>query len=719
MRGRRLGALCVVIVACSGSSKDEPIPDARGVFARFQLSATGSLGWADVPYPSDLYLSAGGTIDLATPPPSVAAEPIWQSIVSYTKTSRGFCTTCVVYFGIDGLLDRAKLPAGAGPTDQAKPTDAIVMIDADPSSPDHGKTIPLQYEWNDADKVLAVRPVPWIVLHRNRNYAVALTNKLRDADGQPLRAAPTFVAARDGGGDAAAARARAIVGPALDELVKAGVPRADVVSVAAFTTGDPAADPIAARKLAHAGAPPKVDVAKVWPNATESLDDLFGIPVDDTPGIATPAKDPALGKYASAHDAIGTVVYGSFASPHVREGAPSGGGFPTRDASGALIAKDTEKVPFLLAVPKTGDPSKMPVVIMLTGAASSAIWTLTAANTFARAGVATLGLDPPCQGARAKDAVDKTSAIRRFNAADGIPDGDDVTGIVRCIGLVDVPAETKGHPGYMLGFGLQSEADLFTAVRLATEGDVTALRKDGLATFAFDPKNVFLFGNHLGGVHVSAVSAIETDVAGVILNAYGASLIDALYEGPGERFVAATFFSPLTLSRDLDEVTRRYSFHPALDLFRSIVEPSEARALLPYVFHDPIATGPRPDVLVQRPALDESFTEEVVDSAVSSLGVPSLASMPFAPVASASGPVSANLVTAAGTPTAVATVFPDGMARMMWYPQDTATFEPPFNPPAKERPTPVTLKNPIAAVHAQFAQFVMTHLATGHASIGP
>ena len=49
----------------------------------------------------------------------------------------------------------------------------------------------------------------------------------------------------------------------------------------------------------------------------------------------------------------------------------------------------------------------------------------------------------------------------------------------------------------------------------------------------------------------------------------------------------------------------------------------------------------------------------------------------------------------------------------------TATYEPPFNPPAKERPAPVTLKNPIAAVHAQFAQFVMTHLAKGHATIGP
>jgi hypothetical protein len=681
--------LLLTALGCGGS-KDEPTPtQTGGTIAHFELPS-GALKWGEVPFPSDLYLGDDGTVDLASAPPSVDGEPIWAKIVEDVGLRKGFCTTCNTYFAIEGELDRTQ------------PDGAIVMVDAD------GKAVPTQYEWNGDDKVLAVRPVPWIILKRNSKYVVALTSKARDKSGAALRASQTFAALRDGGGDA---RGKKVIGPAFELLAKASINKGDVVSIAAFTTEDPTADAVQARKLVYAAGKPTVTVDKVFPDDA-ALDEVFGVPADDTPGL-TDAKNTSIGKTAMTHDQIGTLVYGSFASPHVRAGAPEVGGFPVR-SGGVLGAMGEERVRFALAIPKGATLSKLPVVVVLTGYSSDLHFGLAPANAFARAGAATLALDPPCQGGRGKGATDTTSRLRGFPVPDGILESNNNDGIFRCLGVIDAPAGTKAHPEYMAGFNLQSATDLFAAIRLLKEGDVSPIAKDALATLAFDPKNVFVLGNHGGNLASMAVAAIEPDLAGVMFNAFVSSMAETFGEGPGiTRFSASQVFTPLAIQQNLDESIRRYAYHPAIDMVRWIWEAGDARTFYPYVYKQPIASGARPDLFIQRPELDDAATEEQIGSACVALGIPMPRAQLGAPVDVKAPPYSANVMGSS----AGALVIPNAGAHVLFFAHDDSAYEPPFNPPAKLRPKPITLDNPRAVAHAQLETFVKTHLASGHAEI--
>lgn len=719
MRTKRVALAAIVLaLACDGPP---PLTDggtAAPTTARFELEDDGApIDFGAVPFPSDLYLDDEGHPRLGALPVRGDGSARWLAMRALLGGRRGFCATCNTYFVIDGALDPQSVPASATPETAASIEDAIVMADVDPSSPEHGRLIPLRIE--RSSQRIAVRPARGIVLRRGRRYAVALTTAIRGADGSPLAASETFLAVRDGdGGSAAALRARSILGPALDELAGLGLPRERVAALAAFTVGDPTVELREVRAAVHAAPAPIAVVDRVW-STPEELDALLGVPAEDRPGIDVP---PATeGTRAIPHADVALVLTGRFSAPRLVTGSGTELGEPLRDASGRVTAGAAQEVPFLLIVPAGADLAALPVIVHHHGFNASRVTGFVLADTAARAGAAVLSIDAFQHGDRAHEQEDLLHQMRGdVEGPDGFAETDQLAVSSRVFGIEGAPSGMQLFAGYPLGAFLQFAGDVMATIRLAREGDLSALRAAhaSLDALAFDPDRVLYAGNSMGAVIGTSVLAVESDAAGFVLNVLPGSIVDSLADGAEFRPLTESLFLPiLGVAPGFDEVTRSVIFDPIIDLFRWAIEPVDPHALAPYLFLDPVAEGPRPDVLAQIASLDQLAAPTGAQAMLAAAGLPGVGEYEIAPVAAVSAPVSANLETSDGPVTAAAYRFDPAAHGMLEILEQPSTHELPLVPPLVPRPSPLTVTNPIAEVHDQIEHFVRTRVQSGRAEI--
>lgn len=722
-----LVAGCALLLgSCGGGDGDASVADAgtQGAVARFAPGDGAALAWADVPFPSDLYLDAAGHPRLGALPTRQSEGPRFQAMRELLSLRSGFCTTCNAYFAVDGSLDPASVPASASPGEEARSTDAVLVADVDPASPERGRLFPLRVEYDARGAILAVRPVRGLTLHRDRRYAVALTSSLRAADGSPLAPSEAFAAVRDGRVPSDASpgllRAAEIVTPALDELVRAGVERERIVSVAAFTTGDPTRELVEARAAVHDAPTPVAVLERVW-SSPEELDDLLGVPAEDRPGIDVPPAAGSAGTRAIRHATVAAVVTGRFTAPRMVTGAGDELGVPRRDDAGRLVAGPLEEVPFVLIVPAGAELSRLPVVVHHHGFNASRVTGFVLADTAGAAGAAVLSIDGFQHGERASSAEDRVHAMRGgIPGPDGFAETDLIEVSARVFGLEGTPPGMELVPDYPLGAFLQLISDAMAAVRFVREGDLTAVREAApeLATLTFDPARVFYAGNSMGAVVGAGVLLAESDVAGYVLNVQPGSVIESLAEAVEFRGLTTSVFLPLLgVTGTFDERERSLVFDPILDLFRWAVEPIDPLALARHLLREPVAPGPRPDVLVQLASLDQLAAPPAAQSMLAAAGVPGIGAFELAQVPSTSSPAVANLATPSGEVTAAAVRFDPAAHGMLEIASQPSTHELPLVPPLVPRAEPVEVLNPIAAVHAQITTFLRSRIEGGRAEI--
>lgn len=724
-RERRAWIVLATLFAlgCEGAPAVSDDGGAGGAIAVFDpVTAEGeALAWGAVPFPSDLHLDAQGHPRLGALPTRLGADPRFVALRALLAARRGLCGTCNVYFGIEGALDPASVPASASPADAASLDDAIVLVDVDDASPERGRVIPLRVEHDAARGRVAVRPVRGIVLRRGRRYAAAITTAIRAADGSPLAASEAFVAVRDGaGGGPDVERARRVLGPALDALDALGLPRARVASLAAFTVGDPTIDLRDARAAIHARPAPVAVVDRVWSTPAE-LDDLLGVPAEDRPGIDVPPAAGTEGTRAIAHSTVAAIVSGRFRAPRFVEGVGAEVGAPRRDAEGRLAAGDDEDVPFLLIVPAGVDLARLPVIVHHHGFNASRTTGFVLADTAGRAGAAVLSIDAYQHGARAASSRDELHAMRGDLAgADGLVETDTLAVSSRVFGISGVPDGMELFMGFALGAFLQFQADAIAAIRFAREGDLSAIRAalPALAGLALDPDRVMYAGNSMGAVVGVGVLAVEPAARAYVLNVQPGSILESIAEAAEFRPLAEGVFLPLlSIPPGFDEVARSTVMDPTVDLFRWALEPVDPLALAPYLFLDPVAGGARPDVLFQLASLDQLAAPPAVQSMLAAAGVPGIGTFDVVPLAAAVTPLRANLETSAGTITAAAFRFDPAAHGMLEIASQPSTHEPPLVPPLIERGEPIVVTNPIAAVHAQIEAFFRARIEDGRAEI--
>ena len=678
---------------------------------RFSITQ-GPLGYGDVPFPSDLYLDARGTLAVGELPTARTSDPFFVSLRTLLAARGGFCSTCALHAYVDGLLDPASVPSSATPASTPRASDAIVLLDLDAASP---RLLPLRVWYDPMHDHLAVRPVRGVTLGSHHRWALAITSQLRAMDGSRLRASDAFAAIRD---------ARDTTHPsttaAIRSLVAAGLDRTTLVSVTTFTTGATGQELVALRASLQATPTPTAVVDRVYPGPAGTLDDLFGVPAEDRPGVDVASVTGAAGPHAMIHEAIRMVVLGHIAAPRVVTGSGTEIGTPLLDASGMPLAGANEAVPFVLTIPTSATSlANLPVLFVHHGFNASRVTALTMSDTAARAGYATFGVDAFQHGARAATSTDTVHDLRGSVGADGLSETQMLSVSARTFGLEGAPSGMQLFPAYPLGAFLQFSADVMSSVRFLRDGELSPITSaaPALAGLSFDRARVAYLGISMGSVIGASVVAAETDVHTAVLVVAPGSIAETLCESVAFRSLTATTLANLLrIEGRFDETTHACVGDPIVDLFAWALEPIDPLALAAHFYREPLAHGPRPDALWVVSSNDEIASPPATESMLAAAGVPGVGTFASAPVASALLPAMANLATPSGAVTAVALRIEPASHGLCEVQGADASYALPIEPPYTLLPTPMHYDNPIAATHVRIGAFLAS-AAAGHARV--
>lgn len=710
--------------AAEGGGEDDGVPPTAEPmstsFVRFELG-TAPMALGDVPFPSDLYRDADGRIAIGAIPNPRSDATVFEATRALLAARDGFCTTCNAVFAVEGELSVEALPAAGAPPSWE---DAIVIVDVEPTSPEHGRLFGVRWQWDAEQAVLTVRPARGETLAGGRRYAIAITDAAEGGDGLPLAPAPAFASVRDGapagpeGPEGSAPSlveaAAAVLAPTLAELEGLGLPRDRVRALAAFRTEDPTADLRAIRAVIAEHPVPILAVDAVWEG--EALDVLLGVPEVSGPGIDLSPTSGTEGTAAIAHETVEIVVAGRFAAPRFVAGDGVEIGATLRDAEDRPVSAHDEEVPFLLIVPKNADLSELPVVVMHHGFNASRTTGFALADTAGRAGFAVLAIDAFQHGDRAASASDERHAMRGdFPGPDGFAETSTLDVSARTFGLSGGPDDMTLFPGYALGAFEQFAADAMSAIALVRQEELQALQAADprLAELAFDAECIAYVGNSMGAVVGVSVVTAEPNVRAAVLDVLPGSIIETLAESGEFRPLTESILLPqVGVTTEFDEVERAMLFDPTVDLYRWVLEPVDPLALARAMVSERVA-GPAPDLLIQLAGHDEVAAPTASESVVAAARIGGAGEFAFAPIA----PIDLPVIGRPATPAIAAVGFPGAMHGMLEVASQPSHFEAPLQPPLMPREPPVTLHNPIAPVHAQIETFLSTHRVDGHAVI--
>lgn len=320
--------LSLVVTACGDGYVERPTQ------VVFEPNAADF--WA-VPLPSELRRQADGTYNLDRwPGPRPQLVKMWLETIDARVD--GWGVDSGAFFVLSGDLDPATLP---GDPSQALTQDGSVqLVDIDPASPEYGRRFPLMVQFTTAEvpyrpaRLLAVNTIQGFVRRPNTQYAVILTDALKDTAGQPLGRSKAFHAALEQL-DTADAKAKDALAPLHAFLEKEKWPKGRVVGGTVFRTIDPSASLV---KLA------------AW--------------------IETLPKPTLLEPWTKKYDYPDFVEYdAAYEVPHIQSGPIPGKGHIVWNADGsAPVQQGTQRVRLSISIPKVAAPANgYPLMLYLHG----------------------------------------------------------------------------------------------------------------------------------------------------------------------------------------------------------------------------------------------------------------------------------------------------------------------------------------------------------------
>jgi hypothetical protein len=239
---RSLPWVWLVSVACHSTP-----PAPTGTQASFDLDSPGGVGsFFNFPWPSDLRRSALGAPNVLGFPNPQGSDLV-SGLAAIVRDRSDFPVTPMAYFQFNGAVGSKLLSLDT--VVPGDPTQPVLLIDVDPSSPDLGMLFPLVGSIVAPDayapaNLVALSPPPGILLHGRRQYAFVIRRELNDASGKPLGIPPALWALENGvdpGGPNAPA-AITIYEPLWSALGCVGVNPTDVAAATVFSTGDVVVD---------------------------------------------------------------------------------------------------------------------------------------------------------------------------------------------------------------------------------------------------------------------------------------------------------------------------------------------------------------------------------------------------------------------------------------------------------------------------------------------
>lgn len=584
-------ALLVVAQGCSSSSPSAGQSPTALVFdASADLQSPAH--FFDFPWPSDLRLTPAGTPDL-TGMPNPTQGPVFGGLVQIAQERAGFPVVPVAWFDFTHAV-AARASTDVIPADSSSP---ILLVDVDPSSHTRGKLVPTIAETIPADGyvpdgMLAIAPVPGIVLEAKHQYAFVVTTAAGDANGAALGIAPALARALEGG-DATdpVAKLFAVLPPALQT---AGVDVSKVAAATVFTTGDVVAD--------------LFDLStKVFAKYQVSVTGL--------------AVDPhVLDTNARFCELQAQVTY-----PQFQTGSPpydTGGLFQT-GSDGLPVKQSDQAAPVTITLPKQAMPAGgFPLVVYFhgTGGESTAI---------ADRGTWRPETDTSqCPIGQALDMWNGVSGCNTPGQGPGWVLG--ARGIAMAASALPVnpqrwPAgQSRSLPEYLNVNNVAATRDIFRQGVLEERMFFDALRRltipasavsactglslpQGETTYHFRDDPLMAQGQSMGAMYANIISAVEPRIKAVVPTGAG---------GYWSYFVLRSQFIP-NVQGDLGlllGITGSFShLHPAMHVVEMALEPVDPVVFMPRLGRDPLQMHPVRFVYEPHGQGDSYFTTDVQD----------------------------------------------------------------------------------------------------------
>jgi hypothetical protein len=574
---RPLSWLCVAVVACACSSDDD-VPSSPRIEALL-----GGTSMADTPWPSDAF-SKDGHIHVTSIPLEGRPGPLGTMALALSEMD-GAPVYGSVFFPVSGALEDGAVEGSA------------TWIDLDA----RGRTFETSL-WGRArtGELVALAPAGEVLTEGHR-YAVVVHSPR-------VEPSASMREALEGRGPLAAVYAPLASYAQRDAIAAATV----------FTTGHPTRMVERMREAAAARPPPIAKVTRVLREA--ALEDLTGAPTTLRPGLGDPA--------GIMHDALDAVVLGTFEAPNFLSDTPQQLGRIETDADGAPIVKGTEPIPFLLALPKRPEAGwgKVPVLIFQHGLNAGRSQVLTCANSYARAGFATIGIDALWHGDRAKTKKDEVHDFNGAPGGDGLADADLFGATVNLFDFGGDPERgIEAFDGrYVRDNFRQAIVDLTELARLLRSGDLEAIAASD-ASFAgleLDQDRIVYTSESFGSVLGASVVAVSPDLAGAVLSVAGGGIFLPIY-GASPTFVSfltsfmKTSFDPYLDATDPAALPA--GAQRSLSLLQAVISPGDPLSFAPLVAER------KRNVLVLQARSDELIPNQGTELLVRAMGATSVA----------------------------------------------------------------------------------------------
>lgn len=587
-----LGAASCALIACgddgpgalpADAGADAPA-ESRTVELVFDLSSTAR--FFDRPFPLDARRLDDGRPDL-TGYPNPRRLAIVQSYIDLAQdTVDGFSPTGPIWMRFTGKLDASSLPTDPAAT--VADDSPFLLVDIDPTSPDRGERTPVIVDFRETAEsfrpanLLQVLPVPGFNLREERLYALIVRDTVRSGEvGKPLAQSAGLLAALTGtappgelgervSADFAALRAY---------LTERGIAPTEVIAATVYRTGDVTSELARLVAFARTTAAPSVDGSlRVIQNMPEYC---------------------ALG--------------GSFMAPQFQNGTPpftSSGGALQYGSTGEPAVQRTERVPFVVTVPKRVMPATgFPLVFYVNG---------TGGNTRQIIDRGTSSGGPPAAGTGPAQLM-----ARRGWAASG------VAGVLTAERIGEVAAG-GGYVVYNLQnpralrdnfFQMTIEHVLYRRLLLALrispslcDGVDASAAGDGMVQY--DASKLVVMGQSLGSYLGGMLAALDDGYKGAILTGAGGSWIEFVFgvRSPHLEPVAGALVG-LQPGESLDR------FHPMIAAFDLGAGPADNTHYHDNILRRPFAGHTPPHVLVIEGNDDDNIGENLQRALVAAIGV--------------------------------------------------------------------------------------------------
>jgi len=504
----------------SGSCPESRECNLKGTALVFRVR-TPETGFFNRPWPSDVRMTAGGTVDLTGFPNAEPGSMLGDWVAVIQENTTGFGTNAAVYFSFDGPLDTGTLPLDPAGTISSGSTVFLVDIS---DGPGRGEMIPLAVRFIPdrfqftSKNTLVLRPVLGFSLRSSTTYAAVVTRGVCSENGNALGAVSDFERTkyRSQPEDEYVRAWWEVMHPAYDELEELGlVERGEVAALAVFTTQEVLDEMDRVREFVGALPAPQ---ASDWQQ------------LSDKPDVYR--------------------LEGWFDLPEFQAGDPpnfEGGGAFVFDQNGEPVPQRNVSIPFVLAVPKTTPPPDgWPIVIYAHGTGGDrngfCDFNDNPCDLMGRKGLASIGIDQPLHGYRNPWGSDPN--LTTFNFYNILAMRDNFR---------------------------QGAADLLVLRRLIDSLEIPSAVSPTGTAIAIDQTRVGYMGHSQGGLTGGIYLGVSEGVKGAVMSGAGGGLGVALLEKTAPIDIPALIIMALNLEAsefDLD--------HPAINIFQMFSERADS-----------------------------------------------------------------------------------------------------------------------------------------------